>query len=89
MHPHGLSMHINAANFNAISSNARQIAAERAAETRKRLSKSAASLSGAASDEETALIGHWLDPDSDPPNHSSGDETDYQPGSNGNLPGAA
>ena len=61
MHIHGSIQNIQniqGANFNSISS--RNAAAERAAEVRKRLLKSTATIDGQSPD-ESQLIGHWLD----------------------------
>jgi hypothetical protein len=61
MHIHGNSMSVQAANFYAASQGERTAAAQRAAEVRKKLLKSATTLDGSASPEETVLIGKWLD----------------------------
>jgi hypothetical protein len=54
-------MNINAANFYSVGNGERAAAAQRAAEVRKKLLKSASSLEGEASPEESLLIGQWLD----------------------------
>lgn len=72
MHIHGNSMNLNAANFYSVGNGEKAAAAERAAADRKRLLKSAASLDGAASPEETVMIGHWLDSPFTPPEDQSG-----------------
>jgi hypothetical protein len=56
MHIHGLSG-INAANFSGAAANGRAEANRRAADTRRKLAVSADTLS----DDETFLVGHWLD----------------------------
>ena len=61
MHIYGNSMNINAANFYSVGNGERAAAAQRAAEVRKKLLKSASSLEGEASPEESLLIGQWLD----------------------------
>jgi hypothetical protein len=54
-------MSIQAANFYSTGQGARAAAAQRAAEVRKKLLKSAQSVEGEATPEETQLIGQWLD----------------------------
>jgi hypothetical protein len=54
-------MNINAANFYSVGNGEKSAAAERAAEVRKRLLKGAANVNGAATSEETLMIGQWLD----------------------------
>ena len=61
MHIHGNSMNVNAANFYSVGNGEKSAAAQRAAEVRKRLLKSAAGVNSAASPEETLMIGQWLD----------------------------
>jgi hypothetical protein len=61
MHIHGELMNVQAANFYAASQGERAAAAQRTAETRKKLLKSASQLNGEATPEETLLIGQWLD----------------------------
>jgi hypothetical protein len=80
MHIHGNMMNVQGANLNSVASGERAAAAQRAGEVRKRLLKGAAGVEGGASDEETQLIGQWLDS-----RHSqvlSGDE--YRTASSGN-----
>ena len=60
MHIHGNSMHINPASFNSASLQDRAAAAQRAAETRKRLLKAAQLDAADAADEESLLVGRWL-----------------------------
>ncbi len=57
MHIHGNSMNVNAANFYSVGNGERSAAAE----VRKRLLKSAASVNETATPEETAMVGRWLD----------------------------
>jgi len=61
MHIHGNSMNVQAANLYSAAQGERAAAAERAAEVRKKLLKSAALSEGAASPEETLMIGQWMD----------------------------
>lgn len=61
MHIHGNLMNVNAANLYSAAQGERATVAERAAEVRKRLLKSATGLDAGASPEETLLIGQWMD----------------------------
>ena len=61
MHIHGNSMIVNAANFYGAAQGERAAAAQRAAEVRKRLLKSGSEIEGAATPEESLLIGQWMD----------------------------
>jgi hypothetical protein len=61
MHIHGNSMNLNAANSYSVGNGEKSAAAERAAEVRRRLLKSAAGVDNTASPDEAQLIGHWLD----------------------------
>jgi hypothetical protein len=61
MHIHGNSMAVNAANFYSATQEERAAAAQRAANVRKRLIRSASQLEGAATPEETLMIGQWMD----------------------------
>jgi len=61
MHIHGNSMSINAASFYSAAQNEKAAAAQRAADVRKKLLKGAAEIEGAATPEETLLIGQWMD----------------------------
>jgi hypothetical protein len=54
-------MTVNAANFYAAAQGERAAAAQRAFEVRKKLQKGASALEGAATPEETLMIGQWLD----------------------------
>jgi hypothetical protein len=54
-------MAVNAANFYSATQEERAAAAQRAANVRKRLFRSASQLEGAASPEETLMIGQWMD----------------------------
>ncbi len=60
MHIHGNLLNTQSASLTSISASERAAAAQRAAEVRKRLLKTA-QAAGAATPEETLLIGHWLD----------------------------
>jgi len=60
MHIHGNSMSINAANFYSATQEERATAAQRAASVRKKLIRSASQIEGAASPEETFMIGQWV-----------------------------
>jgi len=61
MHIHGNSMTINAANFYSATQEERAAAAQRAASVRKKLIKRASEMEGAATPEETLMIGQWMD----------------------------
>ena len=61
MHIHGNSMSINAANFYSAAQNEKTAAAQRTADLRKKLLKSASEIEGAAPPEESLLIGQWMD----------------------------
>ncbi len=61
MHIHGNSMAVNSANFYSAGQGEKAAAAQRAAELRRKLLKSAAEAEGAASPEESLLIGQWMD----------------------------
>ena len=61
MHIHGNSLAVNEANFYAAAQGKRDAAAQQAAEVRKKLLKSASLIEGAATPEETLMIGQWLD----------------------------
>ncbi len=54
-------MSINAASFYSAAQNEKAAAAQRAADVRKKLLKGAAEIEGAATPEETLLIGQWMD----------------------------
>lgn len=60
MHIHGNSMAVNQADFYAAAQNGKAAAAQRAAETRKKLLKGAAEIEGSATPDESLLIGHWM-----------------------------
>jgi len=60
MHIHGNSMTVNAANFYSATQE-EKAAAQRAAGVRKRLIKNASEIDGAATPEETLMIGQWMD----------------------------
>ena len=61
MHIHGNSMAVNAANFYSVAQEERAAAAQRAASVRKRLIRNASEIEGAATPEETLMIGQWID----------------------------
>jgi hypothetical protein len=69
-------MSINAANFYSATQEERAAAAQRAASVRKKLIRSASQIDGAASPEETLLIGHWMDS-----RHSQGQSEEQYPNS--------
>jgi hypothetical protein len=59
MHIHGSQMNLNAINpYSAAAEKA--AAAQRAADVRNKLLKSASDLEGAAGPDETLMLGHWL-----------------------------
>jgi hypothetical protein len=53
-------MSVNAANLYSATQEERAAAAQRAASVRKKLIKSASEIDGAASPEETLMIGKWV-----------------------------
>jgi hypothetical protein len=60
MHIHGNQLNVNAVNpFSAAAEHA--AAAQSAADIRKKLIKSASEIEGAATPEESLLIGQWMD----------------------------
>lgn len=61
MHIHGNFMNLHSASLDSATNSERAAAAQRAAETRKKLLNKALDLNGQASPEETLLIGNWLD----------------------------
>ena len=61
MHIHGNSMSINAANFYSAAENEKAASARRVADVRKKLLRGALEIEGAATPEETLLIGQWID----------------------------
>ncbi len=76
MHIHGNSMAVNPADFYSAAQGERAAAAQRAADVRKRLLKRASEIEGAATPEESLLIGQWIDSrhsqvQSEDPYHSS------------------
>jgi hypothetical protein len=54
-------MAVNAANFYSVAQNEKTAAAQRAADVRKKLLKGASESEGAATPEESLLIGQWMD----------------------------
>jgi hypothetical protein len=60
MHIHGNSMSVQSASFSAAQGE-RAAAAQRAAEVRKRLLKSAQSVEPGTDPDATLLVGQWLD----------------------------
>lgn len=61
MHIHGNSMAINPANPYSAAQGMRAEAAQRATETRKKLLRKSGEIEGAASPQEDALVGYWMD----------------------------
>lgn len=64
MHIHGAIQNVQGAGFYGVSNGERAIAAQRAAETRRRLLKSAHALdadAGQEMTEESALVSQWMD----------------------------
>jgi hypothetical protein len=60
MHIHGSQMNPNAVNpFSAAAEKA--VAAQRAADVRKKLMKSATDIEGVSSPEEAFMVGQWMD----------------------------
>ena len=61
MHIHGNSMSVNATDFYSAAQGEKTAAARRAAQIRKKLLKGASEIEGAATPEESLLIGQWMD----------------------------
>ncbi len=61
MHIHGAAMNNYAIGFNSAEQTDKAAAAQRAAETRRKLLKSAQSIDGSPDSAEGLLIGQWLD----------------------------
>jgi hypothetical protein len=61
MHIHGNGMHLNSASLHSAAGPSKAAAAQRAAETRRKLSAGAAGSAGEAGPDSTLMIGHWLD----------------------------
>ncbi len=60
MHIHGNQMNLNAVNpYSAAAEQA--AAAQRAANVRKKLMKSASDIEGVSSPDEAFMVGHWMD----------------------------
>jgi hypothetical protein len=74
MHIHGSQMNVNAANLYSVGNGEKSAAAQRAADVRKKLLKSAQSVENSVDPEENLLIGHWLDS----ANHPSQGEDEYR-----------
>jgi len=83
MHIHGNFMNAQSVGLNTALNSERAAAAQRAAETRRKLLKKAQDLNGGASSEETLLVGERLDgrPSEADSEILPGDE--YHPGSPG------
>jgi hypothetical protein len=62
MHIHGNQMNLNSINPYSVETD-KAIAAQRAAEVRKKLIKSAANIEGPSTPEEDLLISQWMDSD--------------------------
>jgi hypothetical protein len=61
MHIHGNSMNVNSANLYSAAQGEKAAAAQKAAEVRKRLLKSAAKIEDQPSSNEDFLISRWMD----------------------------
>jgi len=61
MHIHGNQMNLNAVNPYCAAAE-KAAAAQRAADVRKKLMKSASDIEGIASPDEAFMVGHWIDP---------------------------
>jgi len=83
MHIHGNAMSIQAANLYSAAQGERAAAAERAAEVRRKLLKSAAGVETSASPEETLFIGHWMDAGQSQVLNPAQDQDEYHSGSSG------
>jgi hypothetical protein len=60
MHIHGNATHLNSASLHSAAGAARSAAAQRAADTRKKLSAGAAGIAADSGPDATVMIGHWL-----------------------------
>jgi hypothetical protein len=76
MHIHGSSMHSQANVFHTAAQGQRAAAAERAAETRRKLLKKSAKIDASSDSATEFLVGHWLDQPEDqlPYAHRGGDD---------------
>jgi hypothetical protein len=90
MHVHGSHMNLNSANLYSAAGAEKAAAASRAAETRKKLLKSAGELDGVSGSEEGSIFGHWMDSaESQPLNQGTNQgmsEDEYHPGTTGRDP---
>ncbi len=78
MHIHG-SPNLNSGNINSLAGAEKAAEAQRAADVRKRLLKSAQNADGELSSEETVFISHWLNAGQ---NESQNDQNSHQSGNN-------
>jgi hypothetical protein len=61
MHIHATQMNMNSASLYSAAGAEKAAAAQRAADVRKKLMKSASGIEGASSPEEAFMIGQWTD----------------------------
>lgn len=61
MHIHSSRLNMNAVGFYFVAQEEKAAAAQRAADVRRKLLKSGASVEGSASPEEAFMVGQWLD----------------------------
>jgi hypothetical protein len=78
MHIHGNTMNVHSANLYAANSEG-AVAAQRAAEARKRLLREAQSMGAEATGEGAELSGRWLSPQSDRQQQPADGQDQYHP----------
>jgi len=61
MHIHGAGMNLNAADLHSAGAAQSAAAAQRAAETRKKLARSAQEIDSTSTPEQGFLVGQWMD----------------------------
>jgi len=86
MHVHGSHMNLNSANLYSAAGAEKAAAASRAAETRKKLLKSAGDLEGVSDLGEGALFGRWMDSAESQPTNQGISEDEFHPGGSGRDP---
>jgi hypothetical protein len=66
MHIHGNSMNVHESSLYAAAGTEKAAAAQRAAETRKKLQMKAQEVDSSSIPDETVMISHWLNPQPGP-----------------------
>jgi hypothetical protein len=66
MHIHGSQMNMNSIRLSSAGAAEKAAAAQRAADVRKKLMKSASDIEGVSSPEEAFMIGHWMNSSQSP-----------------------